>query len=150
MTARDASEAGLEKAIADLAESNLNLQDTYLYAPSAGMVLTRVLEPGSMLAAGNAVISLSLVDPVWVRAYVAETDLGRAKSGTKVEVYSDSNPAEAFSGIIGFVSPNAEFTPKTVETTQLRTQLVYRLRIVMQDPLHKMRQGMPVTVRVLD
>jgi HlyD family secretion protein len=143
------AKANLEKAVAELSESTLRLQDTNLYAPSNGYVLTRAVEPGTMLAVNATVITVSLVDPVWVRAYVAETDLSNAKSGTKVTVYSDSLPNKSYKGTIGFVSSTAEFTPKTVETTDLRTELVYRLRIIIDDPQHELRQGMPVTVKLL-
>lgn len=138
--------ASLDKAQADLSLSTLRLQDTSLNSPSDGVVLTRAVEPGTMLAANSPVLTISLINPIWVRAYVNEPQLSKAKQGTKVSVYSDSNPGKAYPGIIGFVSPVAEFTPKTVETTDLRTQLVYRLRIVMQDPNQELRQGMPVTV----
>lgn len=148
LTSRNAAKASFEKAIADLSQSTLRLQDTYLYAPSEGVVLTRVVEPGTMLAANNTVISVTLIDPIWVRAYVTESELGKAKPGTHVKVYSDSFSKKSFDGQIGFVSPTAEFTPKTVETPDLRTELVYRLRIVMQDPHHELRQGMPVTVKI--
>lgn len=147
LSARDAAKADLEKAVAELSQSTLRLQDTVLYSPADGVVLTRALEPGSMLAANATVITVSLIDPVWVRAYVAEAELGKAKPGVQVKVYSDSYPKKSYVGKIGFVSSTAEFTPKTVETTELRTDLVYRLRIIVEDPKHELRQGMPVTVR---
>jgi HlyD family secretion protein len=141
LSAFNQAKANLEKAIAELSQSNLRLQDTYLYAPSNGFVLVRAVEPGTMLPVSGTVINVSLVDPVWVRAYVAETELSKAKSGTLV--------SKSYQGKIGFVSSTAEFTPKTVETTDLRTQLVYRLRIIVKDPSHELRQGMPVTVKFL-
>ncbi len=149
LSSRNAAKASLEKARADLSQSALRLQDAYLYSPSEGVVLTRAVEPGTMLAANDTVISVTLINPIWVRAYVTESELGKAKPGTQVKVYSDSFPNKPFDGQIGFVSPTAEFTPKTVETPDLRTELVYRLRIVMQDPHHELRQGMPVTVKLL-
>ncbi len=149
LTSRNAAKASLEKAIADLSVAMLRLQDTYLYSLSEGVVLTRAVEPGTMLAANDTVISVTLINPIWVRAYVTETELGQAKPGTRVKVYADSFPTKSFDGQIGFVSPTAEFTPKTVETPDLRTELVYRLRIVMQDPHHELRQGMPVTVKLV-
>jgi len=149
LSSRDSMKAGLEKAIADLSQSELRLQDTALYSPSDGVVLTRAVEPGTMLAANASVITVSLINPVWVRAYVSEMELSKAKPGTHVTVHSDSNQHHSFDGVIGFVSPTAEFTPKTVETTDLRTELVYRLRIIMQDPNHELRQGMPVTIEFL-
>lgn len=148
--ARNEAKANLAKAVADLSQAMLNLQDTELYSPSDGVVLIRAVEPGTMLAANATVISVSLISPVWVRAYISEKEFSKAKPGTHVKVYSDSRPHEPFNGVIGFVSQTAEFTPKTVETTDLRTDLVYRLRIIMQDPHHELRQGMPVTVNFLD
>lgn len=148
ISSHDQAQANLEKANADLAQAQLRLRDTYLYSPSDGQVLTRVVEPGTMLAVSDTVLDITLVNPVWVRAYVSEINLGKAKPGTKVKVTTDSNPKKSYEGEIGFVSPTAEFTPKTVETPDLRTELVYRLRIIMQDPHHELRQGMPVTVVV--
>ncbi|MDA8561499.1 efflux RND transporter periplasmic adaptor subunit [Gammaproteobacteria bacterium] len=146
LSSRNSAKASLEKAIADLSKANLNLKDTNLYAFSDGVVLTRVVEPGTMLRAGDIVVSETILDPVWLRAYVTETNLGLAKPGTKVKVFSDSFPDEVFSGSIGFVSSAAEFTPKTVETPDLRVDLVYRIRVNVEDPHHKLLQGMPVTI----
>jgi HlyD family secretion protein len=110
-------------------------------------VLTRVREPGSMVSAAAPVYTLSLRDPVYVRAYVGERQLGQVVPGTAVTVRSDSSD-KTYQGQVGFVSPRAEFTPKSVETTELRTDLVYRLRIVVADPDDALRQGMPVTIQV--
>lgn len=140
------AKANLAQAQATLAQAELNLSDTTLISPSNGTILTRAVEPGSMLAASNTVFSVSLTDPVWVRAYVSETNLARAVPGSKVEIYTDARPNKPYQGTIGFVSPNAEFTPKSVETPELRTDLVYRLRIIVSDPDDNLRQGMPVTI----
>jgi len=138
--------ANWERAKASLAQARLRLDDTRLIAPSAGVVLTRAVEPGAMVATSTTVLSISLVQPVWVRAYVKETDLAAARPGTNVQVHADSLPGRTFGGQVGFVSPAAEFTPKNVETPDLRTDLVYRLRIIVDDPKGELRQGMPVTV----
>lgn len=139
--------AELAAARAQRDQTETQLADTDLVSPSDGVVLTRVHEPGAMLAQGSPVYTLSLRDPVYVRAYVAEPDLGRVVPGAEVRVITDSSP-ESYRGQIGFVSPRAEFTPKTVQTTELRTDLVYRLRIVVSDADDGLRQGMPVTVEV--
>ncbi|MDU4433722.1 MAG: secretion protein HlyD [Pluralibacter gergoviae] len=144
------AKASLEQAQAALAQSRLDLQDTRLIAPSDGTILTRALEPGSMLSAGNTVLTLSLTRPVWVRAYVNEASLNQTQPGREVRLYTDGRPDKPYHGKIGFVSPTAEFTPKTVETTDLRTDLVYRLRIIVTDPDDTLRQGMPVTVQFAD
>lgn len=140
------AKASLEQAQAALAQAKLDLHDTVLTAPSDGTLMTRAVEPGTMLNAGGTVLTLSLTHPVWVRAYVDEKNLGQAQPGREVLLYTDSRPDKPYHGKIGFVSPSAEFTPKTVETPDLRTDLVYRLRIVVNDADGALRQGMPVTV----
>lgn len=144
------AKANLEQAQAQLAQSTLDLQDTVLTAPSDGTLLTRAVEPGSMLSAGSTVLTLSLTHPVWVRAYVDEKNLNQAQPGREILLYTDGRPDKPYHGKIGFVSPTAEFTPKTVETPDLRTDLVYRLRIIVTDADDSLRQGMPVTLKFSD
>ncbi|WP_054179990.1 secretion protein HlyD [Trabulsiella odontotermitis] len=144
------AKANLEQAQAQLAQAQLDLHDTTLIAPSDGTLLTRAVEPGSMLNAGSTVLTLSLTRPVWVRAYVDEKNLNQAQPGRELLLYTDGRPDKPYHGKIGFVSPTAEFTPKTVETPDLRTDLVYRLRIIVTDADDALRQGMPVTVRFPD
>ena len=100
------------------------------------------------MAPSSVAYVLSLTKPVWIRAYVAEPDLGRVHPGLMVEVVTDTRPDRPYRARVGFVSPVAEFTPKTVQTPELRTDLVYRLRIIVDEPDPALRQGMPVTVRV--
>ncbi|MEX3018787.1 secretion protein HlyD [Kluyvera sp. STS39-E] len=144
------AKANLEQAQAQLAQSTLDLHDTVLTAPSDGTLLTRAVEPGSMLTAGSTVLTLSLTHPVWVRAYVDEKNLNQAQPGREILLYTDGRPDKPYHGKIGFVSPTAEFTPKTVETPDLRTDLVYRLRIIVTDADGSLRQGMPVTLSFND
>ncbi len=140
--------SNLELAKARSETANTSLEDTRLISPSDGVVMTRAQELGNILSAGTTVFSVSLEKPVWTRAYVRESDLGHVQSGKEVEVFTDSHPGKAYRGQIGFVSPQAEFTPKSVETPELRTSLVYRIRIVILNPDPGLRQGMPVTVRI--
>lgn len=142
------AQANLDQAEAALATAQLHVQDSVLKAPSEGVILTRAEEPGAILQAGKTVLTISLNKPVWVRAYVEEPDLGRVHPGMKVKVFTDSRPDHPYEGQIGFISPRAEFTPKNVETTELRTSLVYRLRIVIANPDEGLRQGMPVTAEI--
>ena len=111
-------------------------------------MMTRAVEPGSIVQAGSTVATVNLGDPVWVRAYVGEPFLGLVKPGGNVLITSDLDPKKTYHGRIGYVSPRAEFTPKSVETTDLRTALVYRFRVVVSDADSALRQGMPVTVRL--
>jgi len=142
------AKADLGRAEAARSSSELRLEDTVLKAPCDGVVLTRAQEAGAILQSGTTVLTVSLKEPVWVRAYVEEPNLGRIHPGMKVQVWTDSRPGKPYSGQVGYISPRAEFTPKNVETTELRTSLVYRLRVVIADPDEGLRQGMPVTARV--
>lgn len=144
----DQAKASVTQAQARADQAALNRQDTQLYAPSAGIILTRAVEPGTMLQPGSTVFSVSLSNPVWIRAYIDGINLHQAIPGTEVLIYIDGRP-NPYLGKIGFVSPTAEFTPKSVETPELRTDLVYRLRIIVTDPDQSLRQGMPVTLRFL-
>ncbi|HDN2511757.1 MULTISPECIES: secretion protein HlyD [Providencia] len=134
------------QAEAAVAQAELDLQDTVLIAPSNGTILTRAIEPGTNVGAGNSIFSVTLTHPVWVRAYISEPHLGNAVPGSQVTLYTDSRPNQPYHGTIGFVSPTAEFTPKSVQTPDLRTDLVYRLRIIVDDADDALRQGMPVTI----
>lgn len=140
----DIARATLAEAKADLGISLTNLRDIKVYAPNEGVILTRIREPGTVVKEADPVYTLSLTDPVWIRAFVSEPQLGLIYPGMKAEIHTDSQGV--YKGHIGFISPVAEFTPKTVQTTELRTQLVYRLRIIADNPDKGLRQGMPVTV----
>ena len=142
------ADANRARAAAAAAQSEQRLSDAVLRAPADGIVLTRAVEPGAILAAGTPVYTLSLQRPVWARIYVSEPDLGRTPPGREMLVYTDGRPDKPYHGRIGFVSPTAEFTPKNVETPELRTALVYRARVIVADPDADLRQGMPVTVRL--
>ena len=141
-----AAEAGLAALAAARDLAAQRLEDTRLLAPAAGVIRTRILEPGAMAAPGAPVFTLALTDPLWVRAYISEPDLGLVHEGMRAEVRTDTLPDKTYQGWVGFISSTAEFTPKTVETTELRTKLVYRARIFVCDPQEELRLGMPVTV----
>lgn len=140
--------ANLAAAGARLDAAETALADTKLIAPSPGVVLSRVREPGAIVQPGETVYVLSLTQRLWVRAYISETNLGLIAPGMQVEVVSDTFPNRPYSGHIGFISPAAEFTPKSVETPELRTNLVYRFRVIIDEEETGLRQGMPVTVRI--
>ena len=110
-------------------------------------MLFRSREPGAIVQPGESVFTLTIDRPLRVRAYVAETDLGRIRPGMKVLVSADGLN-KSYHGTIGYISPQAEFTPKSVETESLRADLVYRLRIIVSDPDGALRQGQPVTVSI--
>jgi HlyD family secretion protein len=143
-----AARARLDALNASLALLEVRLEDLTLKAPAAGIIENRILEPGEMAGPASPVFTLALTDPKWVRAYVSEPDLGRINRGMKALIQSDSFPDRHFEGWVGFISPEAEFTPKSVETAELRTKLVYEVRIFVHDPDDLLRLGMPVTATV--
>lgn len=145
----DQAEANLAAAQATRDQAQTQLADTVLTATEAGVVLTRAVEPGTLVQAGSTALTMSLLSPVWARAYVPEPQLGLIHPGREVLVFTDSRP-DPYHGQVGDVSPRAEFTPKSVETADLRTSLVYRFRVVIRDADQGLRQGMPITVRLVD
>lgn len=148
LATHDALVANLKEAQASMGVAMTNLSYTEIYAPSQGTILTRIREPGSVVKVGDPIYTLSLISPVWIRAFVSEPQLGEIFPGMQADIFTDAANGKIYRGHIGFISPVAEFTPKTVETTQLRTDLVYRLRIIADNPDHFLKQGMPVTVRL--
>jgi HlyD family secretion protein len=141
--------ANLLQAQAAVAVAQKNVLDTDIFAPTDGTILTRIREPGSVVAQGEPVYTLSIASPVWIRAFISERDLGIVYPGMPAEIHTDTPGGKVYMGTVGFISPVSEFTPKTVETTQLRTDLVYRIRVYADNPDLGLRQGMPVTVRLL-
>jgi HlyD family secretion protein len=149
--ARAAMDSAAAHQDADAAQLTLlrqELSDSQLLAPSNATVRSRILEPGEMASPTRAVFTLAITDPKWVRVYVAEPDLGHVHPGQRAGVSVDAFPGREFPGWIGFVSSVAEFTPKNIETSDLRTSLVYEVRVFVNDPGDDLRLGMPATVHV--
>ncbi|MBK6801054.1 MAG: HlyD family efflux transporter periplasmic adaptor subunit [Novosphingobium sp.] len=144
---RAASAATREAVLAERRAVQTDIADAVIRASEPGEVLTRARETGSIVQPGQTVLTLALTQPVRVRAYVAEPDLPRIRPGMDVKVRVDGTDRE-WPAKIGFISSVAEFTPKTVQTEQLRTDLVYRVRLTVNDPRGDLRQGQPVTVIV--
>ena len=146
-------ELGEAAAQADAAAAQLGLlqhryQQLTLSAPVNAVVRSRLLEPGDMASPQKPAFALAIDDPKWVRVYVREADLGRVKPGMAASVATDSEPGAALAGKVGFISSVAEFTPKTVQTEDLRSSLVYEVRVEVGDPQDRLRLGMPATVRL--
>ncbi|QDU74600.1 Macrolide export protein MacA [Bremerella volcania] len=145
---KEEAKALLKRYEAELAQAEHDLKDSFLYAPSDGIIQDRILEVGDMASPQKTVFTVALTDPVWVRAYVSEPDLGKIHEGMKARVITDSFPDKEYEGWIGFISPTAEFTPKPVETRELRTKLVYQIRVFVKNPNNELRLGMPATVKI--
>ncbi|MGA2017238.1 MAG: efflux RND transporter periplasmic adaptor subunit [Opitutaceae bacterium] len=141
-------EAQLRANQAQLELLRRQLADTELASPCDAVVRSRLLEPGEMASPQRPVFNLAITDPKWIRAYVSEVDLGKLHPGMKASISADSFPGRTFSGWVGFISPVAEFTPKAVETEELRPSLEYEVRVFVQDPRDEMRLGMPATVKL--
>jgi HlyD family secretion protein len=140
--------ANLNQANASLGLSQVNLSYTELLAPSTGVVTVRQAELGEVVAPGSPVVTLADLDHIWLRAYVAETDLGRITWGQNVIITTDTYPGKQYHGRISFISSDAEFTPKSVQTTKERVTLVYRIKIDIDNPIHELKPGMPADARV--
>jgi HlyD family secretion protein len=140
--------AQLASAQAALAYARRALADAKLFAPADGSIEDRILEPGDMVTPQTPVFTLDLDNPVYARAYLPERQLGLVRPGMRAFIETDAFPGVQFPAWIGFIATTAEFTPKTVETTELRTELVYRLHVYACNPEGKLRLGAPVTVRI--
>lgn len=149
---KDSSSASLAASIAASKGAKKNLSDTKIYAPDEGIIMTRIQEPGAVVEPSMPIYTMAKIKPVWVRVYIPEPNLANIKYGMKANIFTDSiNPKTGkhreYVGWVGYISPVAEFTPKTVETTNLRTDLVYRVRIYVYEIDQYLRQGMPVSVK---
>ncbi|NYT70495.1 HlyD family efflux transporter periplasmic adaptor subunit [Pusillimonas noertemannii] len=143
------AQAQAEAARAQLALLRHQIAQGELKAPADAVVRSRLLEPGDMATPQRPVFALALIQPKWIRVYVAEPDLGRIRPGMEARVFTDGRPSEAIAGRVGYISSVAEFTPKTVQTEQQRTSLVYEARVVVEDADNVLRLGQPATVHLI-
>jgi HlyD family secretion protein len=141
--------ANLNQASANLGLSQVNLDYTILRAPSAGVITVRQAELGEVVAPGSPVVTLADLDHIWLRAYIAETDLGRIHWGQEATVTTDTYPGKQYHGRISFISSNAEFTPKSVQTNKERVTLVYRIKIDIDNLNHELKPGMPADAHIV-
>lgn len=143
-----AAEAQLAAAEAALEILRHQIDQGQLRAPVDAVVRSRLREPGDNVSAATAVFALALTEPKWIRLYVSEPDLGSVRSGMGAQVFTDSRPDQPLKGQVGYISSVAEFTPKPVQTEELRTSLVYEIRVIVEDQADLLRLGQPVTVRM--
>ncbi|MBL0225338.1 MAG: efflux RND transporter periplasmic adaptor subunit [Geobacteraceae bacterium] len=138
----DASAAGVSLAETRLGQATLT-------APMAGLVLAKHAEPGEMLAAGTPVVTIARMDEVWLRGYIPESELGRVAIGQSARVTADAWPGRNLEGRVSFISSEAEFTPKNVQTEKERVKLVYRIKITLPNPKGELKPGMPVDATIV-
>ena len=144
----DQAKAQLDAAQADLALLQRQLADAELVSPTDGVIRNRLMEPGELATPQRPVFSIAITTPKWIRAYLSEADLSRIKVGAPAKVTTDSAADAPVEGRVGFISSTAEFTPKTVQTEELRTSLVYEIRVFVDDRDDRLRLGMPATVTI--
>lgn len=142
------AEKQLAYAGANLALVQRQIEESELRAPVDAVVRARLLEPGDMASPQRPAYTLAILQPKWVRAYVAEPQLGRIRSGMAASIQTDGAPGRSLPAHVGYISSVAEFTPKSVQTPELRTSLVYEVRLLVDDPQDELRLGMPATVRL--
>jgi HlyD family secretion protein len=140
--------ARVEQARAAVALAGTQLEDTKLLSPLNGVVLSHNIEPGEYVSPGTPVVTVADIAHVWVRAYINQTDLGRIRFGQKIAVRTDTFPDKTYEGTIGFIASEAEFTPKTVQTTKERVKLVFRIKIDLANPNDELKPGMPADATI--
>lgn len=144
----DQARARFEQARQALALAQTQLGYATLTAPTAGVILSKNIEPMEYVAPGTSVVTLANLGQVWLRAYVEETDLGRVKVGQKAFVTSDTYPGKRYEGRVSFIASEAEFTPKSVQTRKERAKLVYRIKVEIPNPAMELKPGMPVDAEI--
>jgi HlyD family secretion protein len=140
--------AEIDRARAQVGITEAQLNDTTISSPIDGVVLVKSAEPGEVIAAGTAIVRIGDVDHPWLRAYVGETDLGRVKLGAKVNLTTDSYPGKIYHGVVSFISSQAEFTPKQIQTKEERVKLVYRIKVDVDNAHHELKDNMPVDAEI--
>jgi HlyD family secretion protein len=142
------AQANVAAARQSLGLSRINLDYTRLLAPNAGVISVRQAELGEVVSPGTPIVTLSDLDHVWLRAYIAEPDLGKIRWGQDATLTTDTFPGKKYHGRISFISSTAEFTPKSVQTYKERVTLVYRIKIDVDNPNHELKPGMPADANI--
>ena len=142
------AQANLKEASANLGMSRVTLDYTVLRAPTAGVITVRQAELGEVVVPGTPVVTLADLDHIWLRAYIAETDLGRIRWGQDAIITTDTYLGKQYHGHISFIASDAEFTPKSVQTYKERVTLVYRIKIDIDNPNHELKPGMPADAHI--
>src|SRR5579885_1961905 len=145
----NARRAEIERAKAQIAFIDTQLKDTEAFSPIDGVVLVKAADPGEVLAPGTTVVTVGDIDHPWLRAYINEKDLGRVKLGSKARITTDAFPGKVYDGRVYFISSDAEFTLKQIQTSEERVKLVYRIKIDVDNPHHELKSNMPADAEIL-
>ncbi len=146
---REARVAELAQVDAELGVIQAQLDDSVAVSPVDGVVLVKSAERGEVIAAGSTILTVGDIEHPWLRGYVSETDLGRIKLGMPVKVMTDSFPGKVYKGKISFISSEAEFTPKQIQTPEERVKLVYRIKVDVENPNHELKSNMPADAEIV-
>jgi HlyD family secretion protein len=142
------AQAQVKEAASAIEVIQTQIEYSQLYAPISGVVLVKNSEPGEFIVPGGAVVTLGDMERPWLKAFITEGDLGKVKLGQKVSVTTDSYPGKVYPGKITFISSEAEFTPKNVQTAKERVKLVYRIKVALENPHRELRPGLPADGRI--
>ena len=129
--------------------SEEKLGDTVIYAPGAGVILRKDVELGETVGTGTPIFTIGDLSSPWIKVYVPEAKLGLVKLGQKAQVSADTYPGKVYDGWVSYISSEAEFTPKNVQTQEERVKLVYAVKVRVQNPNHELKSSMPADVRIL-
>ena len=146
---KQARTSDLGQAKAELGVIDAQLADTVAVAPISGVVLVKSAEQGEVVAAGTTLVTLGAIDRPWLRGYVSESDLGRVKIGSRARVTTDSYPGKVYEGKVSFISSEAEFTPKQIQTPEERVKLVYRIKVEVNNPNQELKSNMPADAEII-
>ena len=141
--------AEIARSRANLSLIDSQLSDTVAISPVDGVVLVKAADVGEVLAPGTTVVTVGDIEHPWLRGYVNESDLGKLKLGAKAKVTTDSYPGKVYSGRVTFISSEAEFTPKQIQTQQERVKLVYRIKIELDNPRRELKSNMPADAEIV-
>jgi HlyD family secretion protein len=144
-----ARRADVERGRAQVGIAESQLADTVVASPVDGVVLVKSAEVGEILAPGTSIVTIGDVDHPWLRGYISERDLGKVRPGQKVKVTTDSFPGKVYQGVVSFISSEAEFTPKQIQTPDERVKLVYRIKVDVANPNHELKSNMPADAEIL-
>lgn len=145
---RAVNRASVATAKQNVEMAKVRLGFTVLNAPTSGVILVRQAELGEVVSVGTPVVSIADLDHLWVRVYLSETDLGAIHLGQRASIHTDTFPNKTYTGRVSFISSQAEFTPKSVETHKERVALVYRVKVDVDNPTHELKPGMPADVTI--
>ena len=141
--------ADAERARSQVALVDSQIQDGVAVSPVAGVVLVKSAEAGEVVGAGTTVAAIGDLDRPWLRGYITESELGRVQLGAQVKVTTDSYPGKVYAGHVTFISSEAEFTPKQIQTPEERVKLVYRIKIEVENPNQELKLNMPADAEIL-